>query len=227
MANNEKVWIGFSPTQQFTRCNVHFLPIVFGSATLPQVQCRIALFCAAQPPNIIEIDGAKIGHPDGLRLDAVFNPLPAPASGFVGVSVSLMLEQTRFDLRGSDVVFELAQNDNTVKFRPRCLSAAPQASTCWQYRDGHAVASLLVVNHTESERSCNLTTQKVTLAPFETQEVPLDNYTTPTLTPPLETSWGTLRASLISNLDESRSGLNFFQLWRDPESRRLISVITL
>lgn len=227
MANNEKVWIGFSPTQQFTRCNIHFLPIVFGSATLPQVQCRIALFCGSHSPTVVDIDGAKIGHPDGVRLDALFNPLSTPTSGFVGVSISLLLEQTRFDLRGSDVVFELAQNDTTVRFRPRCLSPQQQASSCWQYKDGHAIASLLIVNHTEAERTCNLATRKATLAPFEVQEVPLDNYTTPTLTAPLETSWGTLRGSLISNLDESRNGLNFFQLWRDPESRRLISVITL
>lgn len=227
MANNEKVWIGFSPTQQFTRCNVHFLPIVSGSASLPHLQCRIAMFCGAQAPTIVEIDGAKIGYPDGLRLDAVFNPMPTPTSGFVGVSISLMIEQTRFDLRGSDVVFELIQNDNALKYRPRCLSAPPQSSACWQFKDGHASASLLVVNHTDTEKTCNFSNKKVTLAPYEVQEMALDNYAAASLAPAVDTSWGTLRGSLISNLDESRSGLNFFQLWRDPESRRLISVTTL
>jgi hypothetical protein len=131
-------WVGFGVANALTRTVVHFLASE-GSVTAPhEINCSLRIFGHSLNERKITVEGGRISHPNGFRLEDAFESLKNEQVGIFGVEVELMTNQPRVDLGYSWCIFELASKGHSARYWPKRLV------------NSHVVNSQNVVTHSTS-----------------------------------------------------------------------------
>lgn len=113
-------WVGFICHSPVTRSLVHFFPSA-GSITAPySANCKLTLLGANGAKKSLQIDGARLSHPDGLKVEDVF-PEISDGVPLLGMEVELSTGQQRVDMSGSSALIEIVTGGQSVKYTPKCL----------------------------------------------------------------------------------------------------------
>lgn len=157
-------WLSFSLASSLTRTLVHFFPYSHTVAAPYVSQCRLTVFGPGVERRTVILDGARLSHPDGVKVEDAFPELSSVAdatpSGF-GLEIELLTLQQRADLGASGCVVELtAPTRNTGQIcrywpsrLPDSISELPSDGptispprTILALRDAFVTTSILVVN---------------------------------------------------------------------------------
>lgn len=123
------IWKGPIIGSALSRSFLHFFPSS-GNVTAPyNTVCRLTLFGAGIEQKIVNLEGARLSQPDGVKLDEVFPALREGIKGFAGLEVELSGGHARVDLAGSSCVFEYLTGNQSVRFWPRQYVLSSLAAT--------------------------------------------------------------------------------------------------
>lgn len=132
-------WLGFGAHSAVSRTLVHFFPFSSSVGAPYATECRLTLFGSGAPARTVALDGARLGQPDGLRLEDAFPELASGAEArFFGLQIELESSQPRVDLSASACFIEFvrpgASSATAVRYRPMVIgpsgtAAAEGAST--------------------------------------------------------------------------------------------------
>jgi hypothetical protein len=249
-------WTAFGLSNSMTRTIVHFLPCG-GDTTAPYpANCTLQVFGLGNGGtkrvlDQVVLEGARIGQPDGVRLDQAFAELHEGCEGFFGLTIDLSTIQPRIDLSTSSCIIEFWSRANSVRFRPQPVSvsggsnlAEPgfslaraaerrRAAGILALKDSFNSCSLLAVNDSDAMRKTAFQMEPgipdeagaQEVGPRSTLEIPLDNGLFSKV-PSSEASWGFVQAAGIGS-DSTDDGLALFALYRDCSTRALVSVCAL
>lgn len=117
ICNQTVSFLGFGVATSLLRTVVHFFPSAGGVTAPYPTNCTITVFGQGLPRRHVVLEGARMSHPDGVRLDEVFPELKREMTGFFGFSLELSTTQPRVDLTESDCVIELAGRGHSLRFR--------------------------------------------------------------------------------------------------------------
>jgi len=116
MASHKVTTLTFCLSTAALRSRVHFFP----NAAVPggpyTVSCSLTVFGKGLERRSVVLDGARLGHPDGLRLEDAFPMLRNDYSGLLGLEIELSYPQERINLLPSHVSIELASADGAIVF---------------------------------------------------------------------------------------------------------------
>ena len=250
-------WVSFGISNALTRTVVHFFPSEGGVTAPFPATCALRIFGQGLVEKKVVIEGARLSHPDGVRVEDAFPALRSDQVGLIGLEIEIATPQTRVDLTSSGCIVELASKGHSAKFLPKrllpVLSAtqlllqpkrsedeppAPQPPrAAVALRDAFSTSSVVVVNGSADAYRPSL----CAVSPGgEPQEIPL-----PTLlagaaveivlddgffndAAARECSWGISRAKALI-IRESRfiETKAVFVVYRDALTRRPVSVRAL
>ncbi|NLF26070.1 MAG: hypothetical protein GX589_10500 [Deltaproteobacteria bacterium] len=114
-------WLAFCASNSITRTVVHFFPSTGVVTAAYAANCTLTLFGEGVEKKTVTLEGARAGHPDGVRLEQVFAELVDGAPGFLGLEVELFASQPRIDISASSCIIELFSRVSSVRFVPRRL----------------------------------------------------------------------------------------------------------
>lgn len=224
-------WLGFGIATGLSRTLVHFYPSS-GNVTAPySANCKLTLFALSGAPRSVNLEGARVSYPDGVRLEEVFPQLKETPTGLVGIEIQLTTTQPRVDLVESSAILEVISGGQAARFAPcplPCLRETPR--TFHAIRDSFNTTSLIVVNQGVKEvsvvlRSVHSPDQPITtnsLAPQSVAEVSIPDSFFHSV-PPRECEWGLLRGGAVEVMP-SAPDVAYFVMYRDAATRRPISV---
>lgn len=113
-------WLGFCASQALSRSVAHFFPSSESASAPYSASCKLSLFGNDLPANTVVLDGARIGHPDGVRLDDAFPILrQQQVGGLFGLEVEVSTPQPRLDVDVSECVVEILFQGLPVRFMPK------------------------------------------------------------------------------------------------------------
>jgi hypothetical protein len=251
LALQTKKWVAFGIAQPTTRTIVHFFPSEGGVSAPYPATCALRIFGTNLVEKRVVIEGARLSHPDGVRLDQAFPVLAAENLGLFGLEIEVATIQPRVDVSPSSCVVEFITKGQSVRFWPTALSPQPtllrpepeleleQSSDCSTrliplIKDPFANPALIIVNGSTEHYTPQV---KVTGhggdifagngVPGSCSEVPCDESLFSQETP-RETSWGLVRLrTLVTQERSSHVSRGAFLLYREPLSRRPVSVLAL
>lgn len=241
-------WLTFISTSAITRTIVHFFPFSSGVSAPYGTDCRFTVFGGGITTRSVTLDGARLGQPDGVRVDDVFPEVSSVGDGrLVGLQIDLECSQQRVDLSASGCVIEIARSEGgAVRFRPaqvevtpRSHDAVPPLIAC---RDRFQSTSLVVINRTGESflplvrlrpvgaRPWDGAVELVSLstpavAPDSVEEIPFDDAVWGDATRQ-ECSWGESTSRAL-DLVRPPPGVVVYACYREPEHRRPVSVSAL
>lgn len=155
-------WLTFGFIESALRTIVHLFPSS-GSVGAPQpVNCKVSMFARSLAPRSVVLEGARLGQPDGVRLEELFGTPQELAAGPVGVEIELSTTQGRIDLSPSSCLIEVAGLPYPVRFASPCLALSLELASKESDRqqltrpgilgfDSFSRASLMVVNGSDVE----------------------------------------------------------------------------
>jgi len=235
------------------RTRVHFFPSAGVTSGPYAIACTLTLFGKGVEKRSVVLDGGRLGQPDGVRLEDAFPSLRGEASGLFGLEVELSCSQGRVNLLSSQAAVELVSPSASVQyavapFKHRESEPQPMgdhevrateggAGACAiALQESHVSSSLVMVNSgTETIKpelfrvaeKREVPIHVGTLAPESTVEVPLDEALFRDA-PPHECIFGLLRAErLFIGGHTRRSDTEYYLVYREPETKRLVSVVAL
>lgn len=213
--------------------------------------CRLTVFGKGIETRSIRLDGGRLNQPDGIRLEEAFPALTTESSGICGLEVHLSCPQGRVNLLSSRVVIEMVSPQFSLTY-----SAAPfvpdvegevegalslpreqqRARVAVGIQDGSCSTSLIVVNASSSilkpdfmyvANGIEIPLHVGTAATRSATEFPLDDALGgPALKK--ECLWGEAKIEkLWSNTLQDASAVEAYLLYREPLSRRPISVCAI
>ena len=241
-------WLTFISTSAITRTVVHFFPFSSGVSAPYGTDCRFTVFGGGLTTRAVVLDGARLGQPDGVRVDDVFPEVSSVGDGrLVGLQIDLECAQQRVDLSASGCVIEIARSEGgAVRFRPAQIEAAartqdvtPPLIAC---RDRFQSTSLVVVNRTGDPFSPLVRIRPVGARPWDgavelislstpavgpdsVEEIPFDDVVWEEATRQ-ECSWGESMSRAL-DLGGPPPGVVMYACYREPEHRRPVSVSAL
>ncbi len=122
-------WRAFCVSNTYTKSVVHFFPFAANSTAPYAVNCTLSIFGNGLKRRSVTLEGARIGQPDGVRLDHVFEEIQQGISGLVGLDIELSAGQQRVDLSASSCVIELISGKNSsVRYYARQIGQAGSRS---------------------------------------------------------------------------------------------------
>ena len=239
-------WLGFLIYSAVTKPVVHFFPSA-GNVTAPYAAtCKLTLFGGGIDRRGVNLEGARLSHPDGVRIDEVFTALTENANSLYGIEVEVGTAQQRVDLSGSSCMLEFVSGGQSVKFTPAVLTSAPSPlgrphppapprAPALVIRDGFHTTSFVLVNADKDSWSPDLALETYigerfdrvaipapVVAPGHIAEVAIPEALFDQL-PSSECAWGLVRSAPLSvGARPPQSGM--FIIYRDAATRRPVSI---
>lgn len=242
-------WVGFSVSNTLTRTLVHFFP-ASGNVTAPYpTVVKLSVFGNGLPVQRVMLEGARLNHPDGVRLEQAFPVLEEHDSGIYGLACELSASEPRVDLQSSACVVELSSRGRSTRYwakdmRPSSILASSISETEEEdstrtfpvILDNLTFSSLLMIN--SGEETCKI---DITLSSGEDHDDPADKPVQEELPPhslaevtfkdelvhglpSSDFSWGSMRAGMGRVHSD---GAQCFLVHRDHKTRRPVSVCAL
>lgn len=241
-------WLAFVSTSALTRTVVHFFPFSSGVSAPYGSECRFTVFGGGLATRSVLLDGARLGQPDGVRVEDVFPEVSSVGDArLVGLQVDLECAQQRVDLSASGCVVEITRTDGgAVRFRPSLLhtagGAAPATAPLVACRDRFQTTSLVVINRTTEPfvptMRCRpiaarpwdgavdlLEFSAAAVAPDSVEEIHLEDSVWGDATRQ-ECSWGESTTRAV-DVPVYPPGVALYACYREPEHRRPVSVSAL
>lgn len=238
------------------RTRVHFFPTAGASTGHHAVTCVLSLFGKGIERRSVALDGGRLNQPDGVRLEDAFPTLRGEASGVFGLQIHLSAPQGRVNLLSSQVAVEFVSPQGSILYRSApfsldveeggspvaaSLSARLSANQRRSFvgvgvQDSYLATSLVMINATEEivrpsvyhgvgEEAESLAVG--TISPLSAMEIPLEEALFKSATPH-ECLWGLSRAEKVSiDPDSLAPQTAYYLMYRDPVSKRPISVCAL
>lgn len=116
MGSHKVTTLTFCISTAALRSRVHFFPNSAVPGGPYTVSCSLTVFGKGLERRSVVLDGARLGHPDGLRLEDAFPVLRSDYSGLLGLEIELAYPQERINLLPSHVSVELSSADGSVVF---------------------------------------------------------------------------------------------------------------
>lgn len=243
-------WLGFVAQESNLDALVHFLPAARGMGVPYPADCKLTLFGGSKERKSIILEGARIGHPDGIRLRDAFSVLSSAEEGALfGFEVEISTKQPRVNILPSRSILELVWEELSTKFEPKLSIATSEESfePALLIRDSFVMPSLVFINSSSTVYKPEFhyfpqdiriqNTDKFdpdqakvlaidTIAPESAKEVKLDsvfasNAQTTTV------SWGVLRSMSLFSKQNRPSGVAVFLVYRQVLNRVICSVQAL
>ena len=232
-------WIGFANSSTMTKTLVHFYPSN-GTVSAPySAFCKISLFGAGYNGESVVLDGLRLSHPDGLRIDEAFPKLREFGSSSFGIEIELSTNQPRTDLSSSICVIELRSGEFSAKYFPYKIpvfedgaaAANPRTTGFAAIRDAYSSSSLVLVNIGNSTINPKLLDTQTTIscAPVAgqtVQEIEIPESFWEKITP-REQSWGLVRARGLYVEHTLQDQSAYFVMARDTKTKAPLSVTAL
>jgi len=114
-------WMSFGISNALTRTVVHFFPSEGGVTGPYPASCALRIFGKGVQEKRIVIEGARLSHPDGVRVEDAFPALKSDQVGLFGLEIEVSTIQPRVDIGASSCVVELASKGHSAKFWPKKL----------------------------------------------------------------------------------------------------------
>jgi len=115
-------WLAVAPTSPVSRTLVHFFPFSTAVTAPYPCQCRLTVFGAGLETREVLLDGARLGQPDGVRLEDAFPELQHAGgdTALPGLEITLETTQQRADIRGSSCIVEILSSagGRITRYRP-------------------------------------------------------------------------------------------------------------
>lgn len=241
-------WLTFISTSALTRTVVHFFPFSSGVSAPYGTECRFTVFGGGLTTRSVMLDGARLGQPDGVRVDDVFAEVGGAADGrLCGLQIDLECSQQRVDLSASGCVVEIARSEGgAVRFRPAPIGSgeerqAPTAPLI-ACRDRFQTTTLVVINRSGEPFAPIVQVRPGAARPWDggvelsrvntpvvahdsVEEIPLDEAFWGDGTRQ-ECSWGESITRAV-DLAEPPPGIALYACYREPDHRRPVSVSAL
>jgi hypothetical protein len=155
-------WLGFCVSQSMSRSLLHFFPSCENASAPYPATCTLTLLKPRESPAradpargaatgdrqvtadglvgqvermVVTLDGGRLGHPDGLRLEDAFPILRTAASGMCGLEIEISTPQPRLDVSSSGCVLEVISQSQPVKYTPKKIPASRAAGVREGMRD--------------------------------------------------------------------------------------------
>ena len=250
-------WVSFGISNALTRTVVHFFPSEGGVTAPYPATCALRVFGHGVQEKRVVIEGARLSHPDGVRVEDAFPALKSDQAGIFGLEIEVATIQPRVEMSFSGCVIELASKGHSAKFWPKRAIVVPSTNahltpasatkvedTTPQtpivaplIRDSFNTSSIVVVNGgTDAYRP-----QVCTLSPdAQPQEMPISSSLPSSavetnLDEPFfesakadECGWGLVRTRTLLLRDASSIVPRAaFLMYRDSLTRRPVSVVAL
>ncbi len=238
-------WSGVACFESGSRVSLHFFPAAVGVSAPYPCGCCISLRGNGIQERPAMIEGARLGHPDGLFLDDVFPSLKTDAPQFAEVCLEIESQQVgqRVDLSASQCIIEIASRARVVRYRPRVLSGADNNKGVLALRDAFRNPSLVVVNGTAgifrpeiratiygqrevTGEPCIRTLDLERLPPNSVKEISL-NEDIFVVSPAVEAGWGVTRGVGLEVSAPTGEDVSYFFMERDLMTRAPLSMVAL
>ena len=239
------------------KTRVHFFPTAGSTTSHQPITCVLSLFGKGIEKRAVMLDGGRLNQPDGVRLEDAFPNLRNEASGIFGLEVQLSSQQGRINLLQSQAAIELVSPQASILYYsspfvadvPEAAAAETSADIMQRLaaarrrsfvgvgmQDSFVTTSLVMVNSTKEtvrpsiyhgvgEEAQSLPVGNI--APESAMEIPLEESLFKKTTPH-ECLWGLSRAEKISvGPDSLTPHTSFYVMYRDPVSKRPVSVCAL
>ncbi len=238
------------------KTRVHFFPSAGASGGHSAVSCVLTLFGKGIEKRSVMLDGGRLNQPDGLRLEDAFPALRGEVSGAFGLEIQLSCPQSRVNLLTSQTAVEFVSSSSSMMyggapFEPmqeeaddqaaaplsdRLQAIKPRSPAAVAVLDGALTSSLVILNagpdtlkpeisHSVGEGSRPL--HVGALSPESVVEVPLEEAMFRESVE-RETLWGATRVEKMVLAESARSPeASYYLLYRDPASKRPVSVCSL
>lgn len=115
-------WLGFGISSAVTKTFLHFLPAAAGVGAPYPVELKVSVGGSSLPRRSLTVDGARLGHPDGFRLEEAVPALGQHVSGLYLLEVELLPSQQRVDLSNSCIITEIQYQQAAVRYLPRRIN---------------------------------------------------------------------------------------------------------
>jgi len=246
-------WLSFLNPDRANGTIIHFLAATPGAATPYPVALSLTLFGRGATPRALSIDGARLFHPDGVKVEDLFAISSAEADSLNGLVIDIFCHQARADVSASQCIVEFISKEGSVKYSPKRTVLRDANSNLTQeqvvpkedvspervaqlIRDSMLVPSLVVVNGLETELRPEIftrdagTSEKAALplgqiGSCSVVERKLDGAAFADVSPH-EMSWGNIRSRLISVNNDDRQ-IASYVLYRDSKTTRISSIQAL
>lgn len=228
---------------------VHFLPATPGAATPYPVELSLSIFGRGITARTISIDGARLFHPDGVKIEEVFALSGAEAESMIGLRVEVYSNQLRSDVSASQCLVEFVDRNGPITFSPARFVVKQDASsdknptveevaerTIYLVKDAMLSPSIVALNSLDMDYRPEITIRDGVgsqtgllplgqVAPKSVLERKLDGALFNEVVPQ-EMSWGNVRTRLFSTKSEAKETA-LFLLYRDARTTRIVSVQAL
>lgn len=152
---NQASWLGFGISSTVTKTFLHFLPAAAGIGAPYPIDLKIAVGGSSLPRRTLSIDGARLGHPDGFRLEEAIPALSQQVSGLYLLQIDLSPLQHRIDLSSSCIIIEVQYQQGAVRYMPRRIISSDSSDSV------HTKSPLPNSNKDSAERLGPLTTRGI------------------------------------------------------------------
>ena len=235
-------WLTFGISGAITRTAVHFFPASLGSGAPYPAQCQLTLITGGSRKSV-QLDGARLGQPDGVWVEDAFPVLREQQGGLFGLEVTITTSQPRVDLGASAIVMEFASrlpDRPSLRFWPINAQQSDKTMTSTLLiRDPFMFCTVIAVNgsaepvtpalHVIAPAIAPSISQSVlTVSPIEAgsvSEIQLNNKAFDEL-PARECSWGLSRSVGLVRSDQN-PGVSYAVVYWDASSKRPNSVSVL
>lgn len=242
-------WLGFGNVNATTKTLVHLFPSA-GTVSAPYgALCKLSIFGSGIGRQSVALEGLRLSHPDGLRIDEAFPKAFESATGAFGLEIEVSTTQPRVDLTPSVCIIEFRGGGSSSRYRPYQIpterapgmTPEPQRSMAGMIKDACTLSSLIVVNNLSGAITPKLFAVDTSNSP---QADPLTAMSCPAVesasvkeieipgsfweqVPAREMSWGLLRARSISVETPDNEGVAIFALARDTTTSTPVSVTAI
>lgn len=228
---------------------VHFLPATPGAATPYPVELSLSIFGRGITSKTVSIDGARLFHPDGVKVEDAFALSGTEAESMIGLRVEVYSNQLRSDVSASQCLVEFADRSGPITFAPsryivkqdstsdktQPIEDIPERAV-YLVKDAVLAPSIVALNSLDIDYRPEITVRDGIgpqlgllplgqVAPKSVLERKLDGALFNEIAPQ-EMSWGNVRTRLFSTKSEAKETA-LFLLYRDARTTKIVSVQAL
>ena len=220
-------WNAFVVNNALTKTIVHFLPASSTTNAPYTVNFSLTLF-SADHKKTVNLDGGRLGQPDGVRLEDLFPALSEGQQGMSGVVIELSTAQPKVDVSASTCVVEFITAANSVRYFAK-RQGLPQAQTSRSMlaiKDAYNYSSLVIVN--AGDQACLFKQPALpAVQPYSVLEYNFEDSFFSQVDAQ-ECAWGLFRAKAsLLEAEEPHNNTVSYALYRDTLTKRIVSIYAL
>lgn len=239
-------WSAFLNPDRKIGTLVHFLPGTPGAATPYPVEVGLTVFGRNLPQKTISLDGARLFHPDGVRVEDIFSFSESDPDSLIALQIEIFSKQQKSDVSASQCIIEFPSIDRPVLFSPSkaIINLDPQKgqeipgiesseSRILAMKDSNLTPSLLMINgdkfdlrpevhYDDAQETKRALMPLGQISPLSVLERKLDGtiFGEPVAR---EASWGNVRTRVLA-AKASPAGSAMYLVYRDVKTSKLTSV---